>query len=59
MGKEGRDGPKREMLIDSLGTYIARSRLKLDGLLNSIEEPNIKLILKKAGFGYKDKPRLV
>lgn len=58
IGKEGREGPKREMLIDSLGTYIARSRLKSKGLLNAVEEPNIKAILKKTGFSIEDKPRL-
>jgi hypothetical protein len=57
-GKEGRDGPKREMLIDSLGTYIARSRLKGKGLLNAIEEPDLKALLKKAGFDTSDKPSL-
>jgi hypothetical protein len=58
VGEEGREGPKREMLIDSLGTYIARSRLKAKGLLNSIEPPDIKAILKKAGFSTDDKPKL-
>ena len=58
VGKEGRDGPKREMLIDSLGTYIARSRLKAKGLLNAIEEPDIKAILKKIGMDSSDKPKL-
>jgi hypothetical protein len=57
-GKEGRDGPKREMLIDSLGTYIARSRLKSKGLLNAVEPPDIKALLKKAGFSAEDKPKL-
>ncbi len=55
---EGRDGPKREMLIDSLGTYIARSRLKGNGKLNATEEPNIKKLLRKAGFSSEDKPKL-
>ena len=58
-GKEGREGPKREMLIDSLGTYIARSRLKSNGLLSAIEPPDIKALLKKAGFSSEDKPKLV
>jgi len=58
VGEEGRGGPKREMLTDSLGTYIARSRLKQDGFLNAIEPPDIKAILKKAGFPAEDKPRL-
>jgi hypothetical protein len=58
-GKDGRGRePKREMLIDSLGTYIARSRLKANGKLNAIEEPNIKKILKKVGFNISDKPKL-
>ena len=58
-GKQGSDGPRREMLIDSLGEYIARSRLKAKGLLNSIEPPDIKALLKKSGFEYGDKPKLV
>ena len=57
-GKSGSDGPKREMLIDSLGTYIARSRLKMNGLLNAVEPPDIKALLKKSGFDNSDKPRL-
>lgn len=57
-GKEGREGPKREMLTDSLGTYIARSRLRRAGLLNAVEEPNIKAILKKAGLDSRDKEKL-
>jgi hypothetical protein len=58
VGEEGRQGPKREMLTDSLGTYIARSRLKRGGLLNAIEPPDIKALLKKAGFSTEDKPKL-
>lgn len=57
-GKEGRDGPKREMLIDSLGTYVARSRLKAKGLLSAVEEPDIKGLLKKIGLDWADKPKL-
>ena len=58
-GKDGRGRePKREMLIDSLGEYIARSRLKANGLLNATEPPDIKALLKKIGLDWKDKPRL-
>jgi len=57
-GKNDRDGVKREMLIDSLGEYIARSRLKSKGLLNAIEPPDLKALLKKAGFDAEDKPKL-
>ena len=58
-GKDGRGRePKREMLIDSLGTYVARSRLKANGLLDATEPPDIKALLKKIGLDWKDKPRL-
>jgi len=50
--------PKREMLIDSLGKYVARSRLKRDGKLDATEPPDIKALLKKAGFSHEDKPKL-
>ena len=59
IGSKGPNGPKREMLIDSLGTYIARSRLKANGLLNSTEPPDLKALLKKAGFSVEDKPRII
>lgn len=54
----GSGNPKRELLLDSLGTYIARSRLKANGLLNAIEEPDIKGLLKKIGLDWEDKPKL-
>ena len=59
IGKDshGRE-PRRELLIDSLGTYVARSRLKANGKLDAIEEPNIKNILRKVGLDWQDKPRL-
>lgn len=59
VGKEqrGRE-PKREMLIDSLGTYIARSRLKANGKLDAVEPPDIKALLKKIGLDWADKPTL-
>jgi hypothetical protein len=50
--------PKRKMLIDSLGTYVARSRLKMDGKLDAVEELDIKKLLKKAGLKWEDKPPL-
>jgi len=58
IGEEGRTEPKRKMLIDSVGTYNARSRLKMNGLLNSVEEPDIKALLRKVGMPCEDKPRL-
>jgi len=50
--------PKREMLIDSLGKYVARSRLKQKEKLGATEEPDIKKLLKKTGFAWEDKPKL-
>lgn len=55
--QRGRE-PKREMLIDSLGTYIARSRLKATGKLDAVEPPDIKALLKKIGLDWQDKPKL-
>lgn len=58
-GKDSRGRePVREMLIDSLGEYVARSRLKANGLLNAVEPPDIKALLKKIGLGWSDKPKL-
>jgi len=58
----GQDGkgrePKREMLIDSLGEYVARSRLKANGKLDAVEPPDIKGLLKKIGLDWSDKPKL-
>lgn len=59
LADEGREGPKRKMLIDSLGEYVARSRLKADGKLSNVEPPDLKQLLKKAGFSTEDKPKLV
>jgi len=58
IGEEGPRGPRRKMLIDSMGTYLARSRLKADGKLDAVEEPDIKALLKKAGLDWQDKPPL-
>lgn len=58
-GKQGREGVQREMLIDSVGEYIARSRLRTLGVdLKAIEAPDLKAILRKAGFAAEDKPKL-
>ena len=59
LGKDGRGRtPKRELLIDSLGEYVARSRLKANGLLEATEPPDIKALLKKIGLDWRDKPKL-
>lgn len=58
LGKEGKSGVERTMLIDSQGKYIARSRLRANGKLSNTEEPNIKALLKKIGLTWEDKPKL-
>jgi hypothetical protein len=56
ISSEGPSGTKRKLLLDSAGEYLARSRLKADGVLEAKEDPDLRAILKKAGFDYKDKP---
>ena len=58
LGKSGRDGVDRTMLIDSQGKYVARSRLKAGGKLGAEEPPDIKALLKKVGLSWDDKPKL-
>ena len=60
LGKSGQPGNpvKRELLIDSQGKYIARSRLKSQGRLREIESPDIKKLLNKVGLNSEDKPNL-
>lgn len=55
----GKGSPvKRDLLIDSQGKYVARSRLKANGKLSHTEEPDIGKILKKIGLKWEDKPKL-
>ena len=58
MGKETSGGIERYLMINSQGTYVARSRLNEDGLFNDTEDPDIKNLLKKVGLDWKDKPKL-
>lgn len=51
-------GLERSLLVEAQGQYIARSRLKAKGLLNTTEEPDIKKLLKKIGYNSSDKPKL-
>jgi hypothetical protein len=48
-------GLERILLVESQGDYIARSRLKSDGHLNSEEPADVKALLKKLGLDYEDK----
>ena len=50
--------PRREMFIDSLGEFIARSRYKGSDKLGAVVQPDIKEFLKKAGLEWEDKNKL-
>ena len=54
--KDSPRGIEQKLLINSVGEYVARSKLSSDGLLKDTEEPDIKSILKKVGMSTKDKP---
>lgn len=51
-------GRERELLLESQGKYIARSRLKSNGKLDVVEPANIRELLKKIGLQWEDKPKL-
>jgi len=57
-GTETSSGIERKLLIDAQGTYVARSRLKADGLLEEHEDADIKQLLKKIGLDWEDKEPL-
>jgi len=54
--KASADGVKYQVLTQSTGRHLARSRMAQRGLLQTYEEPNIKGMLKKCGFPTEDKP---
>ena len=58
IGEETSSGIQRSILTDAQGTYVARSRLRADGLLNDKEKPDIKALLKKINIDWQDKPKL-
>lgn len=55
--KEGPNGSKYQILTQSTDLYLARSRLAKGGLLNAIEDPDMKAMMKKVGLPTNDKPR--
>ena len=59
VGTDSSSGIKRELLIEAQDRYVARSRLKGDGLLNDREEADIKKLLKKIGLPWEDKAKLI
>lgn len=57
--KETSTGIQYQLLTRKTGIYQACSRLSNMGQLDTYEVPNIKNILKKAGYNYSDKPNLM
>jgi len=57
--EETSQGIKRSIITASTGRYLARSRLATNGKIEPYEAPNIKNILKKAGYPTEDKPLYV
>ena len=49
-------GVKYQILTQATGTYLARSRLAKEGLLDTYEDADVKKILKKVGLPTTDKP---
>jgi hypothetical protein len=54
--KETSGGVSYTLLTRSTGIYQARTRLGRDGLFEMYETPDIKTLLKKAGYSIEDKP---
>jgi hypothetical protein len=57
--KETSSGIQYQLLTRKTGIYVACSRLSNKGQLDMYEVPDIKNILKKAGYDYQDKPNLL
>jgi hypothetical protein len=55
---ETKDGMKYRILTQSEGTYSCRSRLSKGGILKKYEDANLKKILKKTKFQFKDKEEI-
>ena len=53
------NNPRRRMLTNSLGEYLARSRFTGNQKVAVEEEPDIKGLLKKVGLDWEDKPKLI
>ena len=57
-GQETSKGVERTLLTDAQGTFVARSRLKGKGDLDTKEPADIRALLKKIGLKWEDRPRL-
>lgn len=53
---EGAQGSKYQLLTRNTGLYQARTRLGKGGIFDQYEKPDIKALMKKAGFSTEDKP---
>lgn len=56
LAEDGPKGVKYSLQTAGAGRYAARSRLAANGKIEQFEEPDIKAILKKAGYPTADKP---
>lgn len=56
--KKTADGVDYRILTRATGRHLARSRLAKEGLLSTYEKPDLREILKKAGYKYEDKQLL-
>ncbi len=50
---------ERYLLTQQEGIYRASTKMGRKGLLSAHEPPDIRALIKKVGFDYEDKPRLV
>lgn len=57
--KETSKGVEYRLMTQSTGTYVAASRIGSGGVFDQYEKPDIKALLKKAGYPCEDKPSLL
>jgi len=58
MTKETSKGIEYQLLTRATGTYQARSRIGKGGELETYEKPDLKGIMRKAGYNTEDKPKI-
>ena len=54
--KESSKGVEYSLLTRNTGLYKARTRLGRSGIFDTYEEPNLKVLMEKAGLDASDKP---
>lgn len=56
VANETSSGIDRKLITQNTGKYIARTRIGSGGIFDTREDPNIKNLLRKAGYNTEDKP---